>query len=110
MLITPQETFLELEEAADALGMHPATLRERAAAGIIPGFKLGKEWRFRTTRIAAYAAEQEARGECFGSIREERKARSGTTSASTVSELENLLGRQIGGKPSASQRKRTSPA
>lgn len=36
MLVTPQETFLELEEAADALGMHPVTLRERAAAGIIP--------------------------------------------------------------------------
>ena len=31
MLVTPQETFLELEEAADALGMHPVTLRERAA-------------------------------------------------------------------------------
>ena len=30
MLVTPQETFLELEEAADALGMHPVTLRERA--------------------------------------------------------------------------------
>lgn len=37
---------LDLNEAADMLRMHPVTLAERAAAGAIPGAKIGKRWIF----------------------------------------------------------------
>lgn len=106
MLVTPQETFLDLEEAAAALGMHPHTLQERAAARIIPGFKVGKEWRFRVTRIMAFAEEQEnkVREEPWSSTSVAR--RGGTTSRSDQAELESRLGLKIGEKRSASGTKR----
>jgi excisionase family DNA binding protein len=45
---------LDLEAAAEVLGIHPTTLRERAAAGDIPGAKIGKEWRFLETDLVEY--------------------------------------------------------
>lgn len=99
MLVTPQETFLDIDEAAAALGMHPHTLRERALARIVPGFKVGKEWRFRVSRLMAYAETLENTVEAeWKSTCEVR--RGGTTSSSGTRELENLLGRKIGGKRS----------
>lgn len=35
-----------LEEAAAILRMAPSTLRKRAAAGKVPGYKPGREWTF----------------------------------------------------------------
>lgn len=37
---------LDLAAAAAFLGIHPDTLAERARAGMIPGAKIGREWRF----------------------------------------------------------------
>lgn len=54
MISTPAASSLGLEEAARFLGMHRDTLRERAAAGIIPGAKIGKSWRFLDADLAAY--------------------------------------------------------
>lgn len=108
MLVTPQETFLNLEEAAEALGMCAETLRERAAAGTIPGAKPGKEWRFRASRLAAYMASIEGRrkkteGTDWNST---SGASAGTrTSRSLVKDIESLLGKQIGGKRRPSQKK-----
>lgn len=49
---------LDLAAAAAFLGVHPETLRERAAAGMIPGAKLGKEWRFLDVDLADYMRGQ----------------------------------------------------
>jgi len=49
---TPHAASLDLTEAAAFLGLHPDTLRERAAEGKIPGAKLGKEWRFLDVDLA----------------------------------------------------------
>lgn len=54
MTPTPVATSLDLQEAAAFLGIHADTLRERAAAGIIPGAKIGKEWRFLDVDLAAW--------------------------------------------------------
>jgi hypothetical protein len=42
------------DEAAAFVGLHPDTLRERAASAIIPGAKTGKEWRFLDIDLVAY--------------------------------------------------------
>src|SRR5450631_2116717 len=41
--VLPYQT-LGIEEAAAFLRMRPATLRKRAAAGTVPGYKPGKAW------------------------------------------------------------------
>lgn len=45
---------LSLEEAADFLGANKETIRRRAAAGEIPGAKVGKSWRFLQTDLVTY--------------------------------------------------------
>jgi excisionase family DNA binding protein len=37
---------LNVEEAAELLGVSPWTVREQARQGHLPGRKVGKEWRF----------------------------------------------------------------
>ena len=48
----------DLQEAARFLGIHPHTLQARAKAGIIPGAKLGKEWRFIDDDLVGYLRSQ----------------------------------------------------
>lgn len=108
MLVTPQETFLNLEEAAEALGMCAETLRERAAAGTIPGAKPGKEWRFRASRLATYMASIEGRRRKAEDTdwNSTSVAGAGTrTSRSLVKDIESLLGKPIGGKRKPSAKK-----
>lgn len=45
---------LSVEEAALFLRMHPVTLRVKAAAGEIPGAKLGKRWVFLRIDLEGY--------------------------------------------------------
>lgn len=49
---------LDIGAAAAFLGIHRETLRERAAAGMIPGAKIGKEWRFLQDDLTAYFRSQ----------------------------------------------------
>lgn len=49
---------LDLAAAAAFLGIHPDTLAERARAGIIPGAKIGRAWRFLAADLAAYFRAQ----------------------------------------------------
>ena len=37
---------LNVDEAAELLGVSPWTVREQARVGRLPGRKVGKEWRF----------------------------------------------------------------
>jgi excisionase family DNA binding protein len=57
MVCTPQESFLTLNEASEALRCHPSTLRQLAAAGKL-GYRVGKEWGFLASQLAAYCAAQ----------------------------------------------------
>ena len=49
---------LDLTAAAKFLGVHPDTLQCRAKAGLIPGAKIGKEWRFLDADLADYLRSQ----------------------------------------------------
>ena len=51
MYVTHESRLLRTEELADLLGIAPRTVREWAEGGKLPGFKLGKQWRFRQIRI-----------------------------------------------------------
>lgn len=57
MIATPQDTFLTLDEAAEALGMHPVTLRTHPARHRL-GVKFGKEWRFLASSCIAFIQEE----------------------------------------------------
>lgn len=54
MIAAPTEASLDADEDAAFVGLHPDTLRARAAAGIIRGAKPGKEWRFLLSDLIAY--------------------------------------------------------
>jgi excisionase family DNA binding protein len=47
-------TTLRLHAAAQLLGLSPVTLRKRAAAGTVPGYKVGKPWVFLEDELIAY--------------------------------------------------------
>ncbi|MBK7767397.1 MAG: helix-turn-helix domain-containing protein [Sulfuritalea sp.] len=49
---------LDLREAAGFLGLHPNTLQARAKAGLVPGAKIGKEWRFLDLDLAEHLRRQ----------------------------------------------------
>jgi hypothetical protein len=48
------EATIGLEDAARFLRMAPSTLRRRAAAGIVPAYKPGRQWVFLPSEIAEY--------------------------------------------------------
>lgn len=45
---------LGLKEAAQMLRIHPSTLRARAAAGIVRGYKPGRSWVFQEKDLLEY--------------------------------------------------------
>lgn len=45
---------LDLGGAAQFLGIHTETLRQRAACGVVPGAKVGKSWRFLEDDLVIY--------------------------------------------------------
>lgn len=78
---------LYLEEAARHVGLHPITLAQRAKAGKIPGAsKPGKRWVFPVAGLDAYL---NAHSTCPFTGEE---GSGGSSSPTTVKELESLLG------------------
>ena len=45
------EPLIDANEAGRILKMHPVTVREMAARNELPGFKIGKVWRFRASSL-----------------------------------------------------------
>lgn len=52
------EPLVNLRQAAEALGIHPDTLKKKAQRGEIPGMKLGKYWRFRLSTLDSWLQTQ----------------------------------------------------
>lgn len=48
------EPTIGVEEAADYLKIDPDTVRERARAGLIPGYKPGRRWVFLRSELLEY--------------------------------------------------------
>ena len=58
MHATPS-VMMTLEEVAGYLRLHTSTIYRLARAGIIPGVKIGGQWRFAQKRVDEWLAEQE---------------------------------------------------
>jgi excisionase family DNA binding protein len=52
------EPLMDAERAAEILDIHPKTVKRLAAAGVIPGMKIGRVWRFRESELDAYIVRQ----------------------------------------------------
>ena len=50
--------LLDAEEVAHYLGLHQVTVSRFARQGKLPGFKVGREWRFRAADIKAWVEAQ----------------------------------------------------
>ncbi|WP_446741919.1 helix-turn-helix domain-containing protein [Silvibacterium acidisoli] len=51
------ERFLDSQQVADLIGVHPETVKRRARRGEIPGLKFGKLWRFRASVLESCIRE-----------------------------------------------------
>lgn len=83
-------TSLDLIDAAAFLGVHPDTLRERAAAGEIPGAKIGKEWRFLEADLVDYFRSHYRKGAACRSSSAETSGTS-TFAVDAAAEFDALL-------------------
>jgi excisionase family DNA binding protein len=52
------EPLIDANEAGRVLKMHPVTVREMAARRQLPGFKIGKVWRFRASSLDRWIVER----------------------------------------------------
>ncbi len=57
------EEILDADEVAKLLKVHPRTVKRLASEGILPGFKVGSQWRFRREAINEYIRRQERQHE-----------------------------------------------
>lgn len=50
----PASEWLDAEQAAGIVKVHPRTIRNLATNGALPGTRVGKQWRFRRADLDAY--------------------------------------------------------
>lgn len=55
------DTVFTVPELANYLRIKPITIYKHVAAGLIPGFKVGTQWRFRKETIDAWIESKEVR-------------------------------------------------
>lgn len=53
------EEILTAEEAAIHLRIHPKTLQKLARAGVVPGIRMGKYWRFHLSALDGWVRSLE---------------------------------------------------
>lgn len=52
------EPLIDCDPAAELLGIHPKTLREKAKAGEIPAMRIGTRWKFRASVLDLWITNQ----------------------------------------------------
>ena len=45
------EEILTIREVADLLKLHPKTVNKLANSGKVPGYRIGRQWRFRKSEV-----------------------------------------------------------
>jgi len=86
---------LTVKEAAEYLQVHPMTARRMARDGVIPGRKVGKNWRFDPDQLRDYVCGEDPPEEKEWHLEEIQKLESGSeTGTSTKSEYAALLARK----------------
>ena len=53
------EEILDADEVARLLKVHSRTVKRLASEGVLPGFRVGSQWRFRRESINEYIKRQE---------------------------------------------------
>ena len=61
MPLTEEKQYLEVEDVARLLGYHPETVRDLLRRRVIPGRKVGKEWRVDREQLAEYMRHEQER-------------------------------------------------
>jgi excisionase family DNA binding protein len=84
-----------LQEAAQLLRLSPSTLRKRAAAGKVPGYKPGRQWVFVPSEIEQYM--RGSRPTCR-SIAAPTLRAGGVVSKSTIEKSASQLALEIANK------------
>jgi len=56
------ENILDADQVAEMLKVHPRTVKRLANQRVLPGFKVGGQWRFRREAIEEYVRQQEQQG------------------------------------------------
>lgn len=96
MKTLPPHTAVDLEEAAEFLGISTDAAQRMARTGIIKGRRVGpaggKAWRFLSDNLIAYLNAGES---CVGSTKEVRRTTS--TYHTAAGELDALLGQPTSG-------------
>jgi excisionase family DNA binding protein len=54
----PDKTYLSVEEVAKRFGVNPTTIYRMAQRGLLPGFKVGFQWRFSQDMLESWVADQ----------------------------------------------------
>ncbi|TAK01896.1 DNA-binding protein [bacterium] len=58
MMLEREEELLNSRDVAKILDLSPDTVNEFARKNILPGFKKGKQWRFRKRDISSFNKKQ----------------------------------------------------
>lgn len=101
--------LLTLRQAAMLLGLHPNTIRNQVSRGIIPGTKIGGNWRFLEADLVAWirsgypeVARMQLSAQQKEALWHSSDVQTFTTSSSqhrTEQALDDLLAQPIGPKP-----------
>ena len=54
----PDKRYLSVEEVAKHFGVTPTTVYRLAQKGLLPGFKVGFQWRFSQEMLESWVADQ----------------------------------------------------
>jgi len=52
------KTYLTIEEVAKRFGVNATTVYRLAQRGVLPGFKVGNQWRFSPDMLESWVADQ----------------------------------------------------
>jgi excisionase family DNA binding protein len=54
------EEILTIREVADLLKLHPKTVNKLANSGKLPGYRIGRQWRFRKSELLRVLEKRDA--------------------------------------------------
>ncbi len=53
-----EKSYLSVEDVAKRFGVNPTTVYRLAQRGVLPGFKVGVQWRFSRAMLESWVADQ----------------------------------------------------